>query len=121
VSVFIFRYLPPVDGSRRSVDSEKPRGVSLTSTESFGNPAGNRAHSQSHSNGLGVEAPRWDCSNTAEKAWEPFDNAIVRQSQFTASDGRQSTVFSYGLRSPAPPVPTRPNGYGSSVTLGLAL
>ncbi len=55
------------------------------------------------------DIPTWDYSNTAEKAWEPFyDHVSIRQSQFTStSSDRQSVAFSYGLRSPAPPMPAR--------------
>jgi hypothetical protein len=45
----------------------------------------------------------WEFSSSAEQAWERFDKDSVRQSQFTNSD-RQSS-FSYGLKSPLPPMP----------------
>lgn len=55
-----------------------------------------------------VDVTPWEFSDTAEKAWEPFERSSIRQSQFTAiSSDRQSTAFSYGLKSPAPPVPPR--------------
>ncbi|KIM20568.1 hypothetical protein M408DRAFT_20440 [Serendipita vermifera MAFF 305830] len=61
----------------------------------------------------------WDYTNSgAERAWEPFDRVSVRQSQFTTSSSdadRQSTAFSYGLRSPVPPVP-RVGSFDSRMT-----
>ncbi|KAG8810775.1 hypothetical protein FRC18_003891 [Serendipita sp. 400] len=63
-----------------------------------------------------VDTASWDFSGGVEKAWEPFERLSVRQSQFTSSD-RQSSAFSYGLRSPAPPMPpTRMFGSMSSTT-----
>ncbi|KAG8823118.1 hypothetical protein FRC19_004596 [Serendipita sp. 401] len=63
-----------------------------------------------------VDTASWDFSGGVEKAWEPFERLSVRQSQFTSSD-RQSSAFSYGLRSPAPPMPpTRMFGSMSSMT-----
>jgi len=56
-----------------------------------------------------LDTTPWEFSNIAEKAWEPFERGSIRQSRFTViSSDRQSTVFSYGLRSPAPPLPVRP-------------
>jgi hypothetical protein len=57
-----------------------------------------------------LDATPWEFSNTVEKAWEPFERGSIRQSRFTAiSSDRQSATFSYGLRSPAPPLPVRPS------------
>jgi hypothetical protein len=60
-----------------------------------------------------VDVTPWEFSNTVEKAWEPFEERTsVNQSRFTAlSNDRQSGAFSYGLRSPPPPVPVRPSAH----------
>lgn len=55
-----------------------------------------------------VDVTPWEFSSQTEKAWERFDKLSVRQSQFTSSD-RQSSAFSYGLRSPMPPMPQMPS------------
>jgi len=93
-------------------NSSRPGRFSVGTIDSFDSP-----DVQSREVGLIPETHRWDYSNTAEKAWEPFERMDVRQSQFTSSDGRESTAFSYGLRSPAPPMPV-PGGRAGGVGAG---